>query len=34
MGQYKNGWLSSTLLWVTFFAMGAAAIAMFYTTLK
>lgn len=34
MGQYKNGWLSSTLLWVTFFAMGAAAIAMFYSTLK
>jgi NRAMP (natural resistance-associated macrophage protein)-like metal ion transporter len=34
MGQYKNGWLSSTLLWITFFAMGAAAIAMFYTILK
>jgi NRAMP (natural resistance-associated macrophage protein)-like metal ion transporter len=34
MGQYKNGMLSSTLLWVTFFAMGAAAIAMFYTILK
>ena len=34
MGPYKNGWLSSILLWFTFFAMGAAAIAMFYTILK
>jgi NRAMP (natural resistance-associated macrophage protein)-like metal ion transporter len=34
MGQYKNGWLSSTLLWITFFAMGGAAIAMFYIILK
>lgn len=34
MGQYKNGWLSSALLWFTFFAMGAAAIGMFYTVLK
>jgi NRAMP (natural resistance-associated macrophage protein)-like metal ion transporter len=34
MGQYKNGWLSDTLLWITFFAMGAAAIAMFYTIFK
>jgi Mn2+/Fe2+ NRAMP family transporter len=34
MGQYKNGWFSSALLWVTFFAMGAAAITMFYTVLK
>jgi NRAMP (natural resistance-associated macrophage protein)-like metal ion transporter len=34
MGHYKNSWLSNLLLWVTFFAMGAAAIAMFYTILK
>ncbi|MEB0249950.1 divalent metal cation transporter, partial [Mucilaginibacter sp. 5B2] len=34
MGQYKNGWLSSLLLWITFIAMGAAALAMFYTILK
>jgi len=34
MGQYKNGWLSSVLLWITFIAMGAAAAAMFYTVLK
>jgi NRAMP (natural resistance-associated macrophage protein)-like metal ion transporter len=34
MGQYKNGWLSSVLLWITFIAMGAAALAMFYTILK
>lgn len=33
MGQYKNGGLSRALLWITFFAMGAAAIAMFYTVL-
>lgn len=33
MGEYKNGWLSSALLWITFFAMGAAAIALFYTVL-
>jgi Mn2+/Fe2+ NRAMP family transporter len=31
MGKYKSGWLSNTLLWVTFAAMGIAAIAMFAT---
>jgi NRAMP (natural resistance-associated macrophage protein)-like metal ion transporter len=31
MGAYKNGWLSNTLLWVTFIAMGAAAVALFFT---
>lgn len=31
MGEFKSGHLSNILLWVTFFAMGAAAIAMFYT---
>jgi NRAMP (natural resistance-associated macrophage protein)-like metal ion transporter len=34
MGDYKNGRLSNTLLWLTFLAMGAAAIAMFYTIFK
>ncbi|WP_348620452.1 NRAMP family divalent metal transporter [Pedobacter lusitanus] len=31
MGEYKSGLLSSTLVWITFIAMAAAAIAMFYT---
>jgi Mn2+/Fe2+ NRAMP family transporter len=31
MGEYKSGFLSSTLLWITFIAMGAAAVAMFFT---
>jgi NRAMP (natural resistance-associated macrophage protein)-like metal ion transporter len=31
MGKYKSGWLSKTFVWITFFAMGAAAIAMFAT---
>jgi Mn2+/Fe2+ NRAMP family transporter len=31
MGEYKSGNLSSSLLWVTFIAMGAAAVAMFFT---
>ena len=31
MGKYKSGWLSNTFVWITFFAMGAAAIAMFAT---
>jgi len=34
MGEFKSGWLSKTILWITFVAMGAAAIAMFYTILK
>jgi NRAMP (natural resistance-associated macrophage protein)-like metal ion transporter len=34
MGEFKSGWLSKTILWITFGAMGAAAIAMFYTILK
>lgn len=34
MGQYKNGLLSKSLLWITFFVMGGAALAMFYTILK
>ncbi|MGZ3874757.1 MAG: divalent metal cation transporter, partial [Mucilaginibacter sp.] len=33
MGEFKSGWLSKIILWVTFAAMGAAAIAMFYTIL-
>lgn len=31
MGEHKSGLLSSTLLWVTFIGMGAAAVAMFFT---
>lgn len=31
MGTYKNGWLSSVLLWATFAAMGLAALALCYT---
>jgi NRAMP (natural resistance-associated macrophage protein)-like metal ion transporter len=31
MGPYKSGWLSKSLLWFTFVAMAAAAIAMFFT---
>ncbi len=31
MGEYKSGWISKTLLWLTFIGMGAAAIAMFLT---
>ncbi|PAW92657.1 iron transporter [Mucilaginibacter sp. MD40] len=34
MGQYKNGLLAKLLLWITFFVMGGAALAMFYTILK
>ncbi|WP_316804420.1 divalent metal cation transporter [Pedobacter nototheniae] len=31
MGEFKSGWLSKTLLWATFFVMGAAAVALFFT---
>jgi len=31
MGEYRSGVLSHTLLWITFIAMGAAAVAMFFT---
>jgi NRAMP (natural resistance-associated macrophage protein)-like metal ion transporter len=31
MGEYKSRILSKTLLWVTFIAMGSAAVAMFFT---
>ena len=30
MGEYKSGLLSKIVLWITFLAMGSAAIAMFY----
>jgi len=33
MGEFKSGWLSKTVLWVTFVAMAGAAVAMFYTIL-
>lgn len=31
MGENKSGALSNSLLWITFVAMGAAAVAMFFT---
>ena len=31
MGQYKSGWLSELLVWLTFLGMGAAAFAMVAT---
>ncbi len=31
MGQYKSGWVSNLLVWLTFLGMGAAAVAMFAT---
>jgi Mn2+/Fe2+ NRAMP family transporter len=31
MGEYKSKWLSKTIVWLTFLAMGAAAIAMLLT---
>ena len=31
MGEYRSGWLSRSLVWITFLAMGAAAVAMFVT---
>ena len=34
MGEFKSRWLSKSILWVTFIAMGAAAIALFYTVFK
>ena len=30
MGEYKSGLLSKIVLWITFLAMGSAAVAMFY----
>lgn len=34
MGDYKSGRLSNTLVWLTFFGMAAAAVAMFTTLIK
>lgn len=31
MGEFKSGWLSKALLWLTFVVMGGAAIALFFT---
>lgn len=31
MGEHKSGALSNSMLWITFAAMGAAAVAMFFT---
>jgi len=34
MGEYRSGWLSNTVVWITFLVMLASAIAMFYTLAK
>lgn len=34
MGEYKSGWVSNLLVWLTFIGMGAAAIGMFLTLFK
>ena len=34
MKNYKSGWLSLLLLWITFCGMGTAAITMFYLMIK
>lgn len=31
MGQYKSGWLSNLVVWLTFLGMGAAAVGLFAT---
>ncbi|MDB5010053.1 MAG: iron transporter [Mucilaginibacter sp.] len=31
MGEFKSGWLSKALLWLTFAVMGAAAVALVFT---
>jgi len=31
MGEYKSGWLSKALLWITFLVMGGAAVALLFT---
>ena len=31
MGEYRSGWLSNGIVWITFLVMLASAVAMFYT---
>lgn len=31
MGEYRSGWLSNAVVWITFVVMLASAVAMFYT---
>ena len=31
MGEYRSGWLSNTVVWITFVIMLASAVAMFYS---
>jgi Mn2+/Fe2+ NRAMP family transporter len=31
MGEHRSGWLSNTVVWITFLVMLASAVAMFYT---
>ena len=34
MGEYRSGWLSNTVVWITFIIMFLSAVAMFYTLAK
>lgn len=34
MGEYRSGWLSNTVVWITFLVMSASALAMFYTLFR
>ena len=34
MGEYRSGWLSNTVVWITFIVMLASAVAMFYTLIQ
>ena len=34
MGEYKSGWVSNLLVWLTFIGMGLASIGMFFTFFK
>jgi NRAMP (natural resistance-associated macrophage protein)-like metal ion transporter len=31
MGEYRSGWISNTVVWITFLVMLVSAVAMFYT---
>jgi len=34
MGEERSGWLSITVVWITFIIMLASAVAMFYTLVR
>jgi Mn2+/Fe2+ NRAMP family transporter len=31
MGEYRSGWISNMVVWITFLVMLVSAVAMFYT---